>query len=110
MSQNSSEQAVPEITCREVAEWTSAYLDEHLDDPFKIRMALHLAVCAGCEAYVRQSAAVRDIVRFLPNEDARPADTDRLRELFSERCPPRTPTNDPTTDQRKESDPGETLG
>lgn len=83
MSQNSSEQAVPEITCREVVEWTSAYIDEHLDDPFKVRMALHLAACAGCEAYVAQIASVRDLLGLLPGTPVEPGHLERLREAFS---------------------------
>ena len=60
------EQTASEITCREVAEWTSAYLDEHVNETSKVRMALHLATCAGCEAYVKQIASVRDMLGLLP--------------------------------------------
>lgn len=72
-----------DITCHEVADWTSAYLDEHLDDPSKVRMALHLAICAGCDAYVKQIAAVRDMVGLLPGESGEPAHLEKLRQAFS---------------------------
>ena len=85
MARDSSEQAAPDITCREVAEWTSAYLDEHVDDGSKVRMALHLATCAGCEAYVKQIASVRDVLGLLPESVAEPAQRDRLRQAFSAR-------------------------
>lgn len=85
MDQDPSEQIAPDITCREVAEWTSAYLDEHVDDVSKVRMALHLAVCAGCETYVKQIASIRDLLGLLPGAAAEPAQRDRLRRAFSAR-------------------------
>jgi anti-sigma factor RsiW len=81
MEQEAGESTVPDITCREVVEWTSAYIDEHLDDAAKVRMALHLAACAGCEAYVRQIAAVRDVLPLLRGDQ--PAQRDRLRQAFA---------------------------
>lgn len=79
------EQTASEITCREVAEWTSAYLDEHVNDASKVRMVLHLATCAGCEAYVKQIASVRDMLGLLPRAVEKPARHDRLRQAFSAR-------------------------
>jgi len=83
MSQNSSEQAVPEITCWEVVEWTSAYIDEHLDDPFKVRMALHLAACADCRVYLKQVSLVRNAMTRLPNIYPSPVNRLRLRQHFA---------------------------
>lgn len=83
MAEQSSRSQSSDITCREVAEWTSAYIDEHLDDPFKVRMALHLAACAGCEAYVAQIASVRDLLGLLPGTPVEPRHLERLREAFS---------------------------
>jgi predicted anti-sigma-YlaC factor YlaD len=88
MALNPAEQSVPDITCREVAEWTSAYLDAHVDDATKVRMALHLAACAGCETYVKQIASVRDMLGLLPRAGASPAQRDRLRQAFSARQAP----------------------
>lgn len=76
---------MPEITCQEVAEWASAYLEEHLDDPAKIRMALHLSSCAGCEAYVAQIASVRNLLGLLPEGPVEPSHRDRLRQAFAAR-------------------------
>lgn len=72
----------PEITCQEVAEWTSAYLDAHAGEDRNARIALHVALCAGCEAYIRQIAAVRDLVGLLPGRVPDQAQRDRLREAF----------------------------
>ena len=85
MALNPAEQSVPDITCREVAEWTSAYLDAHVDDTTNVCMALHLAACACCETYVKQIASVRDMLGLLPRAGASPAQRDRLRQAFSAR-------------------------
>lgn len=84
----STAQPVPDITCREVAEWASAYLDAHADDATQVRMALHLAACAGCEAYVTQLATVRDLLGRLPGPAVEPTLRGRLRQAFSARRTP----------------------
>lgn len=81
----SDEEAASEITCREVAEWTSAYLDACAGDDRNARIALHLAVCAGCEAYVEHIASVRRLVGLLPKAPEVPVDPDGLREAFAAR-------------------------
>ncbi len=88
MALNSAEPSVPDIICREVAEWASAYLDAHADDATRVRMALHLAVCAGCEAYVKQIVAVRDLLGRLPGPAVEGSLRDRLRLAFSVRQTP----------------------
>ncbi len=93
MALNPAEQSVPDITCREVAEWTSAYLDAHGDDATHVRMVLHLAACAGCETYVKQIASVRDMLGLLPRACASPAQRDRLRQaFFTRQAPPPSKT------------------
>ena len=72
----------PEITCQEVAEWASAYLDEHVGDERKRRIALHLAICGGCDTYVRQIGTVRDTVGLLPRAAHQLLDMHRLRQAF----------------------------
>lgn len=73
---------VSEITCQEVAQWASTYLDEHVGDERKRQIVLHLAICAGCETYVKQIATVRDTVGLLPKLDEQPSDWHRLRQAF----------------------------
>lgn len=85
MTQGLSGQTSPDITCRELAEWTSAYLDEQVNGVTKTRMAWHLAACAGCNAYVQQIATVRNLLGRLPKAEAKPARYDRLRQAFSMR-------------------------
>ncbi len=77
---------VPEITCQEIVQWASAYLDEHVGDERKRHIALHLAICAGCETYVKQIATVRDVVGILPKAIEQPPGSQRLRQAFVARA------------------------
>lgn len=83
MAHESSKSVHEEITCREVVEWASAYLDEHVGDDRKQQIALHLAVCAGCGAYVKQIASVRDLVRLLPQVVDLPAKSEQVRQAVA---------------------------
>jgi hypothetical protein len=70
-------------TCREIAGWASFYLGEHIDDKRKRQIAVHLAICAGCETYVKQIATVRDVVGLLPKVIEQPCNWTRLRQAFA---------------------------
>jgi anti-sigma factor RsiW len=83
--------AITEITCQEIAQWASAYLDEHVEDKRKRQIAVHLAICAGCETYVKQIATVRDVVGLLPKTVEEPPNPYRLRQAFVARAR-RSPT------------------
>lgn len=82
MAHEQSKPSNEAITCREVVAWTSAYLDEHVGQDRKQQIAMHLAVCAGCEAYVKQIASVRGLVRLLPNAADMPAASEPLSQAF----------------------------
>lgn len=86
MAQEEGPSIVPEITCQEVVQWVSAYLDEHVGDEWKRQIAVHLAICAGCETYVKQIATVGDLVGLLPKVDEQPCDFRRLRQAFVARA------------------------
>lgn len=93
MAQDEGPAIVPEITCQEIAQWVSAYLDEHVGDERKRQIAVHLAICAGCETYVKQISTVRDIVGLLPKAVEQPSDSYRLRQAFAARAH-RSPSGD----------------
>jgi anti-sigma factor RsiW len=86
MAQEERQPLVQEITCQEIAQWTSAYLDDHVGDERKRQIAVHLAICAGCETYVKQIATVRDVVGALPKVAEQPSDSHRLRQAFVARA------------------------
>lgn len=83
MAQETSESVHDEITCREVVEWASTYIDEHVGEDRKQQIALHLAACAGCEAYVGQIASVRGLVRLLPDVLDSPAESGQIRKAVA---------------------------
>lgn len=82
MAQEEGQPIISEITCQEIAQWASAYLDEHVGDERKRQIAVHLAICAGCETYVKQIATVRDVVKVLPKAVEQPSNSQRLRQAF----------------------------
>ena len=82
MVQDEGPTAVPEITCREVVQWASAYLDKHVGDDRKRQIVLHLAICAGCKTYLKQIVTIRDTVGSLPKAADRPLDIHRLKQAF----------------------------
>lgn len=75
----------PVVTCEQVAAWASAYLDDHIGGEEKVRVVLHLAVCAGCDAYVKQIAAVGRVVAGLVRLDPLAAPCEQLRLAFAAR-------------------------
>ena len=50
------------ITCQEVVELVTDYLEGQLDDALREELEAHLALCGGCEAYLEQ---MRSTIRRL---------------------------------------------
>ncbi|MDF0645161.1 MAG: hypothetical protein P0111_14115 [Nitrospira sp.] len=88
MAADPSEQAARMMTCREVVECTTAYLEEYIRDSARVSMDVHLAVCAGCRTYVNQIAFVREATALLPRPVFPPAEQARLRQYFAQRHHP----------------------
>jgi anti-sigma factor RsiW len=44
----------PELTCKELTELITDYLEERLSQADRIRFEQHLSVCSGCVAYLDQ--------------------------------------------------------
>lgn len=80
----------PAVTCEQVAAWASAYLDDHVGDEEKVRVVLHLAACAGCDAYVKQIAAVGRMVAGLVRLDPPAPPCEQLRLAFTAKQTGRT--------------------
>jgi Putative zinc-finger len=61
--------------CRRVVEVVDDWLDHQLNAPMRAAVELHLAVCAGCVAYVDQARGTRRVVAGLrdqrPDSDTR---------------------------------------
>jgi anti-sigma factor RsiW len=50
------------MTCREMVELVTAYLDGQMPAEARARFEEHLAICEGCQAYVEE---MRDTLRAL---------------------------------------------
>ena len=71
------------LTCRDVTDRASDYLDHRFPILIKIRVGLHLASCFHCRAYVMQISLVGDAVAFLPKLFPSPINRLRLRQHFA---------------------------
>lgn len=70
------------MTCREVVECATLYLEESMQHSAKVSMNVHLAGCAGCRTYVDQIASVRAALKCLPGATMDFARRNRLRQAF----------------------------
>ena len=73
------------LSCRDVTDRASEYLDDRLLSLTKVQVVLHLASCAHCRAYVKQIDLVSSALRSLPKLYPSPLNRLRLRERFAAR-------------------------
>lgn len=71
------------LTCQDVTERTSEFLDDRLSVIRKVRMSLHLVSCVHCKTYVQQIALLSETSRLLPEAGPSPLNRLRLRRHFS---------------------------
>jgi len=57
------------LSCKEVAERASALIDRELGMFDLLQMRLHLAMCKGCDAFIRQMRTTRDLTAAVPDID-----------------------------------------
>ena len=69
----------PPLTCQQLVELVTDYLDDRLPAAERRRFEAHVAVCPGCQAYVEQMRALIAELGRLPQVDLPPAvETDLL--------------------------------
>ena len=71
-----------ELTCREMVELVSTYLDGNLDPQDRALFEAHLAMCDGCSAYLDQMRRTLAVIGSLREESLDPAVRDRLLHAF----------------------------
>jgi anti-sigma factor RsiW len=54
--------AIPDLTCQELVELVTDYLEGALPPADRARFEAHLADCPGCDAYLRQMRATLELV------------------------------------------------
>jgi anti-sigma factor RsiW len=67
-----------DLTCRELVELVSDYLEDALDLDERRRFERHLAACEGCAAYLEQMRTTIALAGRLRESDIDPAVRDRL--------------------------------
>jgi anti-sigma factor RsiW len=70
------------VSCQELVELVTAYLDGSLSDPERDAFEEHLALCQGCETYLDQFRRTVDLVGELSAESLPAPARDRLLTAF----------------------------
>lgn len=71
-----------EMTCRELVELVTDYLEQRLSANDVRRFDAHLASCEGCTAYVAQMRRTIEMVGTLTDTDIAPQALDELLRAF----------------------------
>jgi len=74
--------AQDEMSCRDLVELVTEYLEGTLDAEAHSRFEAHLEICEGCVAYVEQMRSTMRVLGAIPEESLSPDVRDRLLEIF----------------------------
>jgi predicted anti-sigma-YlaC factor YlaD len=72
----------PEITCHELVELVTDYLEEAMAPAERARLELHLARCRPCRHYLDLMRKTIDVVGEIPEESVTPEAREDLLEVF----------------------------
>ncbi len=70
------------LTCRDVTESATDYMERKLSMRQLLRVRLHLLMCRFCGRYVRQLAATREALRHLPRPLPSDQQVENLLQVF----------------------------
>lgn len=73
-----------EITCKEVVELVTDYLEQALLPEVQTRFEAHVADCPGCDTYIAQVQKTITMLRKLTEEQMFPRTREELLEMFRE--------------------------
>ncbi|HET9496536.1 MAG TPA: zf-HC2 domain-containing protein [Chloroflexia bacterium] len=71
-----------ELTCKELVELVTAYLEGALDPPARARFEQHLAECPGCQTYVEQMRTTIRVLGALTEDAIEPEASNALLSVF----------------------------
>ena len=74
--------SVPDLSCRELVEIVTDYLEARLSVEDRTRFELHLGYCDWCRTYLRQMRQVRDAAGELTEESLAPEAKNALLAAF----------------------------
>jgi hypothetical protein len=70
------------VTCRELTEAITDYLEGHLSFQQRIRFQVHLGLCLGCRRYLRQMKHTITLLGKLPEDPLPPAIREEILHRF----------------------------
>ncbi|HYF27488.1 MAG TPA: zf-HC2 domain-containing protein [Baekduia sp.] len=71
-----------QMTCREMVELVTDYLEGRLGGPQRARFEAHLAICPGCQAYLEQMRQTLHALGRIPEETLPAAAREELLQAF----------------------------
>jgi predicted anti-sigma-YlaC factor YlaD len=71
-----------DMTCKELVELVTAYLEDAMDVDERARFDEHLTACDGCRNYLEQFRVTIRTVGRIRDDEIEPAFRDRLLEAF----------------------------
>jgi predicted anti-sigma-YlaC factor YlaD len=71
-----------DLTCKELVELATDYLEGTLPEPDRVRLEAHLEVCEGCRNYLEQMRRTISISGLLTEEEIPPEGRDDLLRAF----------------------------
>ena len=74
--------AQPKMSCRELVELVTDYLEDALDPLTRERFVAHLRECDGCAAYVEQMRTTVRVLGEIPEDSLSVDIRDRLLDVF----------------------------
>jgi predicted anti-sigma-YlaC factor YlaD len=74
--------SVPDLSCKELVELVTDYLEQRLSPGDQVRFELHLTYCEPCRAYLRQMRQVLSTAERLSEDEITPEARDALLGAF----------------------------
>jgi predicted anti-sigma-YlaC factor YlaD len=74
--------AVHELSCRELVELVTDYLEGRLSSPEQARFEAHLSGCSGCRNYLEQMRLTVQMASKLSEDQLAPESKEELLQLF----------------------------
>jgi hypothetical protein len=71
-----------DLSCNEVVELVTDYLEDALDDDTRTRVEMHLVMCRGCDLYLGQAQGTIEAVSALNANGTEPQGMSELLEAF----------------------------
>ena len=71
-----------ELTCKEIVELVTDYLEQTLVSEMRVRFEEHVAECPGCQTYIEQVQQTISMLHRLAEEPTLPESKEELLEIF----------------------------